>query len=156
MIEPENVILQSTASDELMRHGSCACRTFGVSMQPLFKTHRDVVVLEAPKAPLKKYDVVLYNTDTHKNVLHRIIGVRKDFYVIRGDNTYKKEYIKKEDILGVLVFFNRNGKKHSVTDFSYKLYSRLWNFIYPIRYFIRVVRSLVYRLYRKLFPKKDS
>jgi hypothetical protein len=74
---------------ELKENGVYASITRGVSMRPLFKTHRDVVIVRTPIRPYKKYDVVLY-TAADKYVLHRIIGKRDGAYVIRGDNTYRR------------------------------------------------------------------
>ena len=145
----------SELENQLSLHGVYATNTSGVSMRPLFKTHRDVVVIEKPKGELKKYDVVLYKAlNEEKFILHRIIGVREDHYIIRGDNTFLKEYVKKDRIVGVLTSFNRKGKRHSVDETGYKLYSRFWNFIYPVRWCIKKARSLMGRIYRKLFSKK--
>ncbi len=134
--------------------GGYISTTKGTSMYPFLKTSRDVVKLITPCAPLKKYDVVLYKAAEGKYILHRIIGVRDDEYVIRGDNTYHKEYVKKERILAVLIEFKRKGRAHKVTDRGYLLYSRLWNFIYPIRYIAYHSLMLAYRIYRKIIKKK--
>ncbi len=123
--------------------------TKGNSMRPLFKTNRDVVKLASPASEPKKYDVVLYKISNSEYVLHRIVGVKADEFLIRGDNTYKLEHIKKERILAVLIEFNRKGKPHKVTDISYRIYSRAWNLIYPLRFVM--VRS--YALLRKILRK---
>lgn len=141
----------SSIKNELETQGFYVCRSYGVSMQPLFKTHRDVIVLESPKRELKKYDVVLYGVGDDEYFLHRIIKVTPDHYLIRGDNTFVIERVKKESVIGVLISYTRNGKKHSVSDFSYKLYSRVWNFIYPFRFILRKSRIFLGRVYRKLF-----
>ena len=119
--------------DELEKHGTYATNTVGVSMRPLFKTHRDAVALKKADGECKKYDVVLYTGKSGKYILHRIIGKKDRFYVIRGGNTYTKEYVPKECVLAVMVSFNRKGKHHSVEERGYKFYSRVWNFIYPVR-----------------------
>ncbi|MBQ7363608.1 MAG: S24/S26 family peptidase [Clostridia bacterium] len=127
--------------EELKVHGAYASVTKGVSMRPLFKTDRDMVILEAPRGELKKYDVALYRDGTGKYILHRVIAVKEDHYVIRGDNTYVREYVSKDRIIGVLTEFNRAGKHISVENRRYRLYARLWCFIYPIR-------SIAYRTLR--------
>ena len=142
----------STPETELAAHGTYASLTRGASMYPLFKTHRDMVILEKPNSPLKKYDVVLYRVDD-SYVLHRIIGKKGDVYIIRGDNTFKREYISEDKIIGVLTAFNRKGKRGNVTDHSYKFYSRLWHFIYPIRYIFRLGYLATRKVYRLFFKK---
>ena len=141
----------SHVEEALCKHGTYAGNTVGVSMRPLFKTHRDVVVLKKTDRELKKYDVVLYIGKSGKYVLHRIIGQKDGVYVIRGDNTYIKEYVPKESVLAYLVSFNRKGKRHSVEEFGYKLYSKVWNFIYPIRFCVYKPFALLRKVKRKLF-----
>ena len=131
--------------DVLRKDGKYASVTNGVSMEPLFRTHRDMVIFEAANGELKKYDVVLYRVgDSY--VMHRIIGVRAGEYVIRGDNTYTKEYVNKDSVMAVLVAFNRAGKRHEVSELGYKLYSRVWHYLYPFRSIVRRIRI---RLKRK-------
>ena len=126
-------------------------------MKPLFKTSRDVVYIKKPTRPLKKYDVVLYTGAKNKYTMHRIIGIREREYLIRGDNTYRTEHIPKENIIGILTEFNRKGKRHSTQELSFKIYSRIWNFIYPLRYAFRALylppRRLAGRIYHKIKGK---
>ena len=138
--------------DELKQHGSCAVSTVGVSMKPLFKTRRDAVVL-APISDreIEKYDVLLY-TDPHgRYILHRVIKVKSDVLIIRGDNTYKKEYVSRERVIAYMTAFNRKGKHHTVGEVGYKVYSRIWNFLYPLRLPVHKFRALIRRIKRKLF-----
>ena len=140
---------------ELSEYGSYASVTRGVSMRPLFKTDRDMVIIRPPEGELKRFDVALYRNRKGVYTLHRVIRVRKDEYVIRGDNTFALEHIAKERIIGILTEFNRKGKHHSVTDFSFRMYSRVWNFIYPIRYLLHLPRPILVRIYRRLFKRKS-
>ena len=137
--------------DELEKHGTYASITRGISMRPLFKTHRDMVIIEKPRRPLRKYDVVLYTGRKNKYTLHRIIAVRDDEYIIRGDNTYKKEHVKKEDVIGILIEFNRKGKHGTVDSTSFKIYSRIWHYIYPVRFLFVKMRGLLGKIKRKFF-----
>ncbi|MBO5879453.1 MAG: S24/S26 family peptidase [Clostridia bacterium] len=136
---------------QLKNKGSYASITKGCSMQPLFKTRRDMVVIEPLSREPKKYDVVLYRGAGAEYILHRIIKVCPEFFVIRGDNTYVKEFVPKENVIGVLTTFNRKGKRGTTGDFSYILYSRVWNFIYPIRSLYVKLRRLASKIYHKLF-----
>ena len=58
----------------------------GDSMMPLIKEGRDLIIIEKPVGRLKKYDVPLYKRDSGQYVLHRVLKVRDDDYVICGDN----------------------------------------------------------------------
>ena len=160
MSEQNNIYVpmqEGIIESELERHGVYASVTRGPSMKPLFKTSRDVVYIKKPSEPPKKYDVVLYIGARNKYTMHRIIGVREDEYLIRGDNTYRVEHIPKENIIGILTDFNRKGKRHSTSEISFKIYSRVWHFIYPVRHIVRAIflpiRRLAGRLYHKIKGK---
>ena len=106
----------------------------GTSMMPLLRQGKDV--MEIRKKGLercRKYDAVLYKVKD-RYILHRIIKVRENDYVIVGDNCFRKEYgITDNQILGVLTGIVRNGKHISVTDKKYLCYVHLWCDFYPIR-----------------------
>ena len=143
----------STVELELRNNGAYASTTSGTSMRPLFKTGRDVVILRTCDTELKKYDVVLYKTKEGKYLLHRIIAVRDNEFIIRGDNTFIREHVAKDRILAVLTEYNRGGKKHTTRDLSFRIYSRVWNFIYPARFVFHKAVSLMRLVYHKLFKK---
>ena len=144
----------ATVEEEIKEHGTYATNTVGTSMRPLFKTNRDVVLLKAPEREIRKYDVVFYSDAKGRHILHRVIGFREDCLIIRGDNTFVKEYVPRERVVAYMVAFNRNGKRHSTDEFGYKLYSRLWHYIYPLRLLWRKMRSLLGKIKRSLFKKK--
>ena len=147
---------EASIESELLKHGCYASNTIGTSMRPLFAHHRDMVVLVPLTAPLKKRDIILYPDGRGNYILHRIIGIREDVYVVRGDNTYAKEYVPKSAVVAVLSEYNRKGKHHRVSDFSHRLYSFVWCAIYPVRHLWRSSLNFARRVYRKIFPKKSK
>ena len=116
-----------TSFEEIInRDGQLIYTNVGDSMQPLIRQDRDLLIIEKSEGRLKKYDVPLYKRDSGQYVLHRILKVRKDDYVICGDNRYCKEYgISDRHIIGVLTAVVRSGKEISVNDWRYKLYVHL-------------------------------
>ncbi len=116
----------------LRRDGSLVCRPRGVSMEPMLRQNRDLVVIRLPVSRLKKYDVALYRQGD-ECVLHRVIGVEKDHYRIRGDHTYTVEHVPDRDVIGVLTAFRRKGKEITPQSPGYILYTRLWHALYPFR-----------------------
>ena len=140
--------------EELRKHGSYASTTRGFSMQPLFKTGRDVVIIKKPCGELKKYDVALYHGRNGSYVMHRVIRVLDNEYIIRGDNTFINEHVPKDSIIGVLTEFNRKGKKYTVNDRAYRIYSVIWTFIYPVRLIKYKLRRLAGKIYRKVFKRR--
>lgn len=137
--------------DQLIEQGYHVSTTVGMSMYPMLRDRRDrIVVMPVEGKTLKKYDLPLYKRPDGKYVLHRIIGVRKDHYVIRGDNTYVREYVPKDWILGYVSEFYRKDRHILASSRGYRAYAALWNFIYPIRWGYVKARGLLVRLIRKL------
>jgi len=96
----------------------------GISMLPLIKQGEDSVVISPVKEPLKKYDVPLYRRANGQFVLHRIVAVRKDGYVLCGDNQYEREYgITDSNIIGIMTKIKKKDGIISVEDREYKKYS---------------------------------
>ena len=127
----------STFEEQLAKNGKLIYTNKGDSMMPLIKQDRDLLVIEPVHGRLKKYDVPLYRRDSGQYVLHRILKVRENDYVICGDNRWSKEYgIEDRHIIGVLTAVIRNGKEIKVTDWKYLMYVHLWCDIYPVRAFI--------------------
>ena len=93
-----------TIEELLKRDGKLIYKTRGVSMEPMLRQNRDLVVLKTPTARLKPYDVALYKRGTAL-VLHRVLQVKEDHYLIRGDNTYSMERVPDDAVLGVLTSF---------------------------------------------------
>ena len=71
---------------------------------------RDLLVIVAVKKPLERYDIPLYRRDSGQYVLHRIVDIKDDGYVMRGDNRDILEYgIEDSQIIGVLTHIIRGG-----------------------------------------------
>ena len=147
----------STFEAELLAHGKIIYTNVGVSMMPLLRQNRDVMIIERPNGRLKKYDVPLYKRDDGRYVLHRILKVRENDYVICGDNCTGKEYgITDKHIIGVLTGVIRDGKTVNMDDFSYKLYYHLWCDFFLVRVFILKIRNLFRRAKRFIKRKIRS
>ncbi len=117
-----------TYEEYLEKNGSMTYSNVGTSMMPLLKQGRDLfTVTKKDSERCRKYDVVLYRRPPDKYVLHRVVKVRENDYVILGDNCINKEYgITDDDILGVMTSFVHKGKQHTVNDMTYRIYSHLW------------------------------
>ena len=122
----------NTLEDLLARDGRLVYKTKGVSMEPMLRQNRDLVVIRIPISRLRKYDVALYRRGGDY-VLHRVIEAGEKEYRIRGDNTYVTETVPDSAVIGVLTAFRRKGRYHEVTEKRYRLYVRLWSAVYPLR-----------------------
>lgn len=134
--------------------GKYITTTKGISMRPLFKEGRDTVIVLPKNGRLKKYDVPLYRRGDER-VLHRVIKVLPDSYIIRGDNCINKEFgITDEDVLGVMGSFYRGDRFHTVNDLSYRAYSVIIVAAYPLLMCIRYAKRILGAILRKLHLKK--
>lgn len=140
----------STFEEQLAKTGKLIYTNKGDSMMPLIKQDRDLLIIEPVHGRLKKYDVPLYKRDNGQYVLHRILKVREQDYVICGDNRWSKEYgITDKHIIGVLTAVVRDGKEISVNDRKYKLYVHLWCDLFPVRAFVVHVIHKLKRISRR-------
>lgn len=132
--------------------------TVGTSMEPLIHHQKDNIIVVKNKERLKKYDVPVYVTPRGKYIMHRVVKVCDDHYVIIGDNRLNKEYVTDDMICGVLVGFYKNGKKYVDCQNSvlYKIYSRVWVALYPVRPLYIFVKKAVGWVRRHILKRGDS
>ena len=130
----------------LERDGRLVYTCRGVSMLPLLRQKRDVVILEKKTvARCKRLDTVLFVRANGQYVLHRILKVLDGGYWIVGDNCVGGENVREEQVIGVLTAVKRGSRTIRMTDWDYKLYSHLWCDAYPVRFFLLRVKSFVFR-----------
>lgn len=128
----------------LAETGMIVVGTVGTSMRPLLvqrKTAAVIRALDRESGELRSGDVVLFRRGD-KLILHRIVQVEKDGFGLCGDNRWKVEHgVRREQILGVMTAFIRDGKETSVTDPEY------------LRYVENVLKSRGKRALRHHFKK---
>ena len=97
----------------------------GTSMLPMIRQGIDQVVLKKPEGRLKKYDVIFYKRDNGQFVLHRIVKVRKNDYVLCGDNQIDYEYgITDDMVIAVMSAFIHDSEIIKPDNEQYLEYSR--------------------------------
>ena len=114
-----------TFEEVLEEKGCFAYTNVGWSMYPLLRERRDIIAIQKKESGrCRKYDVVLYKRPPDRYILHRIVEVLPDEYVLLGDNCLGRETgIRDEDILGVMTGYIRDGVEHSVTEKAYLDYT---------------------------------
>lgn len=141
--------------DILDTFGKYTGLTMGQSMWPLIHQQRDNIIVVKPEGRLKKYDIPVYILPSGKYVMHRIIEVKDDHYVILGDGLTTLEKVTDDMICGKLIGFYKNGKRYIDLEKNkgYKLYSRVWVALRPIRPFFLFVKSGMGWIKRHIFKR---
>ena len=101
----------------------------GTSMWPLLKEGKTRVQVEVKEEKqVRKGDIVLYRRKDGTLVLHRIIKVEEDTFLVCGDHQWKQmEQVQEEQILAVAQGFFKNGNYIDEKTWWYRLYKRFWN-----------------------------
>jgi len=143
---------KTTYEQELADKGKLIYTTVGMSMRPFLRSGEDLMVIERrDPGRFQVRDVVLYRRRSGKYVLHRIMRVRRDDYVLCGDNCWELEPgIRDDQILGVLTAVIRNGKRMDVSATGYRMKVLVWWAAYPIRACVFYFRYLIGKLWANI------
>ena len=121
----------------------------GISMLPTIVGGRDTVTIKKTTERLKKYDIILYRRKSGQFVLHRIIDLDGENYILCGDNeVYPEKNIEHNQIIGVVSHYTRNGKtieadsKKFISDAKKRVNSR------PFRQFVFRAKNKLKRIFR--------
>lgn len=145
---------KTTYEQELEKNGILIYTTVGMSMRPFLRSGQDLMVIEARKEHrFRTRDVILYRRDSGKYVLHRIMAVRKQDYVLCGDNCWDLEPgIRDDQVLGVLTAVIRDGKRLDVRSTGYRAKVFVWWLLYPVRavvFMLRTLTGVVWKRFKK-------
>lgn len=104
---------------EIQKYGEIAFVPNGISMWPILKNHGQSVVVKEKTERLKKYDVAFYQRENKSFVLHRVLGVSDDGYVMCGDSQFTLEKVKEDSVFGVMVGYYQGKNFISSNDEKY-------------------------------------
>ena len=137
-----------TYREIIEKQGYYIATPVGTSMLPLIRQRVDTVRLEKPNGRCKKYYVIMYQRKDGTYVLHRIIKVKKDSYVLCGDNQVVLEYDVTDDmIIGVMTALYRGEEYIGIDNPQYVKYYK--KRVRSRKY--RYVKSILGRIKRKIF-----
>lgn len=144
--------LMPLISAKLEEEGTVKIPARGNSMVPLFRHGRDQVTLRGVQGKtLNKYDMILYRRPNGGYVLHRIVGMREDGYILRGDAQLWDEYpVRREWVIARVEEFRRGVRSCTCTDLGYRAYSVIWVNTVWVRRGLAKLRSGLGRLKRCL------
>ena len=143
--------LEPVIRETLERGATVTLLPRGTSMLPLIRQGMDEVVLKSVDRPLKKYDIPFYKRKNGQFVLHRIVDVKKDGYVLCGDNQLDYEYNVTDDmIIGVVCAIKRDGVEFKMDNEEYIKYCKRHLLEIMIKRKTRRLRQLVSSVKRRL------
>lgn len=134
--------MESPLAKEIISGRPVVTMTSGDSMEPLLYHRSTRVVIWKAEGPLKKGDLPVYRRPSGQFVMHRIIRVDDSYYYTRGDNRIGLEPVPKDWVLGIVTEIYRKGHHIYVTDWQYRLYVKVWGFIYPVRYLLTQLKMM--------------
>lgn len=113
--------------EDAIERGNFVIHPHGVSMWPMIRNGVDSVVVNPVEGRLRKYDLPVYLDNRGRYVVHRIIDVTDEGYVICGDGLYEIEYdITDKNIIGVVTGFFRKEKYIDADNKKYLRYVHFW------------------------------
>ena len=107
----------------------------GSSMGPFLVPGRDSVLLEKPKRPLRRGDIVLYRRESGEYILHRVCRCCRDgsFCMIGDAQRIVEPGIRPEQVLAVVHSARRKGRYQGPGRFWWEFFARVWIRVIPCR-----------------------
>lgn len=84
----------------------------GNSMSPFLKHHSVIVLKPVDTTKKIRFGDIVAVSNKKKNfiIIHRVIGLKKGLYLLKGDNNYSIDgWFDKKDILGIIDEIQGNG-----------------------------------------------
>ena len=103
--------MQNNYKDLLEKNGILGFVTHGNSMWPFIKNKKTSVIVLKKEDRLNALDVAFYIRPNGTYVLHRVLEVKPEGYIVCGDSQTEKEFVFEDNVLGVLSGYYK-GKKY--------------------------------------------
>ena len=123
----------------------------GDSMRPLIRRGRDRVTIVPLLREMLVGDVVLFKGGEKRFVVHRVCALKENMVCTIGDNCCCSDgWMPKENVWGLVVRFERNGRIYALDSDRARLWGKVWMKIHPLRMLYRRCRSMAARVVRKI------
>lgn len=102
-------------------------KVFGSSMVPFLGDARDEVLIKKPDRPLKVGDIVFFQRDGGRFILHRIWKIKPEGYYIVGDSQVEIEGpVRRDQIFAIVIQTKRKGKWIGPGNFWWEFFEHIW------------------------------
>lgn len=122
----------------------------GMSMYPFIKGDKQSVIIKKYTSDyaIEILDVILYVRENGRLVLHRVIALESNGYIVGGDGQFSSEHVKLEQIKGVMTGYYKGETFVNVKDEKYKNRVRKW---YNKSVLYRKIRLKLYRIFNRKY-----
>lgn len=135
---------------QLETAGAADLTVTGNSMRPMLRPYHDMVRLKPVDGMLQPGDIALYRRDNGQYILHRVIRLTTDGYLFCGDNQDELEPVRHDQMVALVVGYEKSGKHRSMERPGYRLYSFVWVKLFVFRKYYIWLRRRIGRLYSRL------
>ena len=141
-----NDIFFTQVETEIAAGRSVRFKVKGSSMYPLLREGKDEVTLSELTREPQVMDILLFRYKG-KHLLHRIISISGDIYIIQGDGIYlSKEICQRNDIVGIVTEIHKQGKTHVLTTSKRaKFYILCWHKLRFCRRYLLAFLRMFYK-----------
>ena len=116
----------------------------GSSMAPFLVHQRDAICFKKPDRELRRGDMVFYQRQNGRYVMHRIHKVKPEGYYIVGDAQCEIEGpVGREQIFAIVTKVQRKGKWIQAGDFWWEFFEHVWIRVVPFR-------RIIVKMYAKM------
>ena len=135
-----NTTEMTTQAEELRAGRTILINTVGTSMQPLLYENDTQVVVVPLQRPLKKGDMVLYESSRGYPIIHRVTAVTEHSLTLRGDHVLSFETIPYEQAAGLVTEVFRHGRHYLTDGWQMRLYAKFVAGVFPLKKAYRALR----------------
>ena len=122
----------------------------GTSMHPILYHGQKITICGRDEYSVGDILVFFYKNDSL--LVHRLLKIHNERYFCKGDNSFRIEDIKREDIVGAAILeFDANNTSEFISD-SYLINRIFRNNVYNI---VKTKRTLEYMAYEMKYLKKE-
>ena len=147
---------------DIAERGVIAFVPSGNSMWPTLKNRKQPVIVVKKEQRLKPLDVALYQRKDKTYVLHRVMEVTDNGYIMCGDSQFYLEAVEEDAVFGVMKSFFKGKKYIDVTDEKYTKKIKKWysnnkrrKRIVDLCFLRHRIKWKIKYIFKKVFRKKD-
>lgn len=151
----ENRIVDTKEYVDILREFSDGGRAVtmkiaGNSMAPFLAHDRDYICFKRPDDKFRRGDMVFYQRENGKYVMHRIYKIKPEGYYLVGDaQTVIEGPVKECRIFAKIIKVKRKEKWIGPGNFWWEFFRRVWIRIVPLRRFVMKRYAVFSRLLHK-------